>query len=178
MTTAGYVQIYTGNGKGKTTAALGLALRSLVAGMNVFLGQFVKSDKCRGVIGLERAASASDEGTLHVDLYGRDRTVMTPFESADADAATSGLERVRAALGSGQYDVVILDEFNIALSCGLICREDAEDLLARRPANTELVLTGRGAPEYLIDRADLVTRMDPMKHYYQAGVRSRVGVEE
>ena len=174
----GYVQIYTGDGKGKTTAALGLALRALEADMSVYLGQFVKSYMCRGVKGLIRFAEALYPERVLAELYGRPRRVTSPFEEADVQAARNGFHSALAALESGDFDLVILDELNFALSKQLLNEDDFRRLLAARSEGTELVLTGRGAPDYAVAAADLVTRMVAEKHYYAAGVSARPGIEE
>lgn len=174
---SGYIQIYTGDGKGKTTAALGVALRSLMAGFSVYVGQFAKTDPCRGIAGLRTVADTLEKVRFDAAQFGRRRKVGTPFEAADRDAARDGFAQALAALGDGDYDVVILDELNLALSAGLLERNDFEILMATRPKSTELIVTGRGAPDFVTAAADLVTNMTLVRHYYREGVPARIGIE-
>ena len=168
----GYVQVYTGDGKGKTTAALGLALRSAGAGLNVFIGQFIKSAPYSEIKALERFA---DQITIR--QFGRGCFIRGNPCQADIDMARQALAAIGTALRSGEYDVVIADEANVAYGCKLIDEADLVALIDSRPSHVELVLTGRGAPAAVIDRADLVTEMKPVKHYYEKGVLARKGIE-
>ncbi len=169
----GYVQVYTGDGKGKTTAALGLAMRAAGAGLNVFFGQFIKSMEYSEIKALERFA---DRITLR--QFGRGCFIRGNPCQADKDAAKKALDAIGAALRSGSYEVVIADEANVAYQCHVVTEDDLLALIAARPENVELVLTGRGAPPAVIERADLVTEMKAVKHYYQKGVRAREGIEK
>ena len=169
METKGYVHVYTGNGKGKTTAAFGLALRALCAGKGVYVGQFVKSMKYNETK-IERLFNGSDPA------FGRIRIEQDP-ESADAEAARKGWTRCADLLRSGEYDVVILDELTIALHFGLLSTAVVLDVLRSRHPAVEVVITGRYAPQALIDAADLVTEMCDVKHYYTQGVLSRDGID-
>ena len=168
----GYVQVYTGNGKGKTTAALGLALRATGAGMRVFIAQFVKGMDYSELWALRRL---SDLITLK--QYGRDCFIYRKPTHEDIVAARQGLEEVREAICSGSYPLVILDEANIATYYGLFSVDELLALFDARPDNVELVVTGRYADERVIEKADLVTEMREVKHYYQHGVQSRAGIE-
>ena len=168
----GYVQVYTGDGKGKTTAALGLAIRAAGADLRVFIGQFVK-----GVAYCELVALQRFEDRITVRRFGRPSFIHGEPRPEDVAAARDGLARSREVLGSGAYDVVILDEINVAVGLGLLSEEDLLELLELRPPDVELVFTGRGAPPRLIDAADLVTDMVPVKHYYDRGVPARRGIE-
>jgi cob(I)alamin adenosyltransferase len=176
-----YVQIYTGEGKGKTTAALGLALRALGAGLSVFLGQFIKGMRYSEIEALDRLSKAfprkDGSPALEVRQFGRGCFIRRAPESADIEAAASGLAAAREAMLSGKWDLVILDEINVALSIGLLSEADVLGFLDERPETVELVLTGRGAPASLIERADLVTEMREVKHYYKQGVEARKGIE-
>ncbi len=169
----GLVQVYTGDGKGKTTAALGLALRAAGHGMRTYIGQFLKG---RHYGELESLRSLSKYIT--VEQYGLNEWVhvdsVTPEQQA---AAQDGLKRIRQALHSGRYDIVILDEVNVALHFGLLTEEELLNLIDKKPAGVELVLTGRRAPPGIIDRADLVTEMREVKHPYQRGMEARPGIE-
>jgi cob(I)alamin adenosyltransferase len=169
----GYVQVYTGNGKGKTTAALGLALRAVGAGHKVFIGQFVKGMVYSELESLDRL---SDQITVR--QYGRDVFIRNNPKPEDIEKAQAGLEEVRKASSSGEYQLVILDEANIATSYKLIAVEDLLELIENRHEGTELVITGRNADPQLIEKADLVTEMKEIKHYYKKGVKARKGIEK
>lgn len=168
----GYVQIYTGDGKGKTTAALGLALRAAGHGLRTYIGQFMKGQSYGELDALR------DHPAITIEQYGDVRCIrreeVTP---AHVEQAHRGLERARQALLSGQYDIVVLDEVNVTIWFGLLTVEEVLALVDQRPARVELVLTGRRAPQALIERADLVTEMREVKHYYQQGVEARKGIE-
>jgi cob(I)alamin adenosyltransferase len=172
MLTKGYMQVYTGDGKGKTTAALGLTLRALCAGGRVYFGQFLKGQDYS-----ELAAADLLEGLTMVQ-FGDPHFVHGKPSPEDIAHAASGLLQIDEALAAGHYDVVILDEANTAMSCGLLTPQAVLDVLARRPARTEVILTGRGAPPEIIAAADLVTEMREVKHYYKQGVDARVGIEK
>jgi LAO/AO transport system kinase len=169
----GLTQVYTGDGKGKTSAAFGLALRAVGRGLRVFVIQFIKG----GV----------DYGELHVvgdlprfDLVAYGRGQFIDKESPDEEdiaQARRALEHAREILGEGEHDVVILDEVNVAITFGLVSVEDVLTLIREKPGNVELVLTGRGAPDEIIEAADLVTEMREIKHPFNAGVKARKGIE-
>ena len=169
----GCVQVYTGDGKGKTTAALGLALRAAGAGLHVFIAQFMK-----GVHSSELDALQRYSDFITLKQYGCGRLIHKEPEPEEIEAAKKGLAEARAAIASGQYDVVILDEANAAVHFGLFDVEDLLALLDVRPEQVELVITGRKAPAELIERADLVTEMREVKHYYAQGVAARRGIEK
>jgi cob(I)alamin adenosyltransferase len=169
----GYVQLYTGDGKGKTTAALGLALRAAGHGLHTYIGQFMKGQPS----GEHEALRG--HSLITVEQYGDVRCIrreqVTPEHVAQA---RRGLERAHTAMLSGQYDIVVLDEVNAALWFGLLAMEDVLAFLDRKPERVEIVLTGRRAPQELIARADLVTEMREVKHYYAQGVPAREGIEQ
>lgn len=169
----GYVQVYTGSGKGKTTAAFGLALRAAGAGLRIFIGQFIKKRKCS-----EHAAVERFRDLITVRQFGRGFITGKKPSAADVKAARKGYGEAREALLSGNYDVVILDEANVAVHYGLITPEDLLELIALKPKNLELVLTGRYANEKIIKAADLVTEMREVKHYRGKGVEARRGIEK
>lgn len=172
MLERGFVQVYTGNGKGKTTAALGLALRMAGNGGRVFFGQFMKGR----LYGKHRALSALPR--IDVRTFGGLRCLRREeVTEKDREMARRGLEICRQAMLSGRYDLVVLDEINVALWFGLVSDEAVKTFLDERPGKTELLLTGRYAPRWLIERADLVTEMKLIKHYYDAGVMARDGIE-
>jgi cob(I)alamin adenosyltransferase len=167
----GYVQVYTGDGKGKTTAAFGLALRAAGAGLRVFLAQFVKGMEYSELRALERF----DE--IEVRRYGRDCFIQREPEAADIEAARAGLAEARTEMASGNWDLVILDEANIATHFELFSVEDLLEAIAQKPEGVELVITGRRADARVIEAADLVTEMREIKHYYEQGVPCRKGIE-
>ena len=169
----GYVQVYTGDGKGKTTAALGLALRAVGAGLKVYIGQFIKSAEYNEIKALKQFGAQ-----IVLQQFGRGRFIRGNPVQADLDVARKALETIGAALSSGAYDLVIADEANVALGCKLVSEADLITLIESRPPHVELVLTGRGAPAAVLERADLVSEMRPLKHYYDKGVRARDGIEK
>jgi cob(I)alamin adenosyltransferase len=169
----GYVQVYTGNGKGKTTAALGLAIRAAGAGFKIFIAQFIKKKKCSEHRLLEGLADS-----ITIRQSGRGLIMGRPPSSGDRKAASEGYEAVKDILLSGQYDVVILDEANVAVRYGLITVQDLLELIALKPKKVELVITGRYADERVIQAADLVTEMREIKHYAKQGVSARRGIEK
>lgn len=168
----GYIHIYTGNGKGKTTAALGLALRAVGAGKRVFVAQFVKGMKYSEV---DIINNRFDE--IEIRQYGLDCFIFNAPTDADIEAARGGLNEVKSILCNPSYDLVILDEANIALYYNLFGVNELIDALRSRNDNMEVVITGRYAPEKLIEYADLVTEMKEVKHYYNNGVEARKGIE-
>ena len=168
----GYVQVYTGDGKGKTTAALGLALRASGRGMRTYVGQFMKGQH------YGELDAVRDHPLITIEQYGDVRCIRKEEVTADHVAqAHRGLERAREAMLSGEYDIVVLDEVNVTIWFGLLTVEEALALLDQRPEHVEVILTGRRAPQELIDRADLVTEMRMVKHYYEQGVLARKGIE-
>ena len=172
-----YVHVYTGEGKGKTTASLGLALRALGAGLDVYIGQFIKGMRYSEIATLADLDRALGPGRLEVRQFGRGCFIGREPETADCESAQAGLAAARDAVMSEDWDLVILDEVNVALAKGLLAEGEVLDLLERRPASVELVLTGRGAPGSILARADLVTEMRCVRHYYEAGVQARDGIE-
>lgn len=168
----GLVQIYTGDGKGKTTAALGLALRALGAGMKVYIGQFIKRGSYSEIKALRR---------FHPDVivrqYGRGCFVRGKPAPADIVNAREGLEDLRRQMKSGRYDLVIADEVFCAMNAGLIQSAGLADIMAEKPSSVELVLTGRNAPRGIKKRADLVTEMRKIKHPFDCGEKARRGIE-
>jgi cob(I)alamin adenosyltransferase len=170
----GLIQVYTGNGKGKTTASLGLALRAVGRELMVCMIQFMKGGGPYG----EQFAAQKLAPFLTVIQTGRPGWVNkdNPAEK-DKALAAEALELARKAVTGGEYDLVILDEVNGAVSMGLLPVEGLLELMRDKPQNVELVLTGRNAHEKVIEAADLVTEMCEIKHYDKAGVKARVGIE-
>ncbi|WP_418763015.1 cob(I)yrinic acid a,c-diamide adenosyltransferase [Enteroscipio rubneri] len=168
----GYVHVYTGDGKGKTTAAVGLSVRAAGAGLRVFFGQFMKN----GDTGeLEALHLLGDRITVEQFGTGSELSAIDP--AADARAARAGLDRARAVLFDGRCDVMVLDEANVADSLDYFEPGALLELVRERPENVELVLTGRGAGEEVLAAADLVTEMRAVKHYFNDGVVARRGIE-
>lgn len=166
-----YLHIYTGNGKGKTTAAFGVALRMACAGGSVFIGQFVK-----GMIYNEARCGDYLPG-ITVEQWGRSCILEGEPTAEDYALAESGLKKAEALLKSGQWQLVILDELTIAIYLKLIRLEDVLRVLQQRHTDTEVIITGRYAPKELLEMADLVTEMREVKHYYAKGVLSRNGID-
>ncbi len=169
----GYVQLYTGNGKGKTTAALGLAVRAAGAGLKIFIAQFIKKKKCSEHMLLEEL-----QDRITVKQYGKGFLLRKKPSPADIKAAQVGYQEVKERMLSREYDVVILDEANVAVYYGLISVQDMLDLIEIKPKNVELVITGRYASEQVMQAADLVTEMREIKHYRSIGVEARRGIEK
>jgi cob(I)alamin adenosyltransferase len=168
----GYIQVYTGNGKGKTTAALGLALRAAGAGKKVYFAQFVK-----GKTYSEIKAILKYLPDITIKQYGRGCFIVKAPTSEDIEAARNGLDTVAEIVESGKYDLVVLDEATIAIYYELFSVSELIGVLLRKPEETEVVVTGRYAPEELIEFADLVTEMKQVKHYYTKGIQARKGIE-
>jgi len=169
----GYVQVYTGNGKGKTTAAMGIALRASGAGLKVYIAQFVKGMEYSELRAMEKLSE-----NITIKQYGRDCFIYKEPEQADIDAAREGLEEVRQIMASGEYQMIILDEANIATYYNLFTVDDLLDFIRAKPADVELIITGRKADPRIIEEADLVTEMKEIKHYYEQGVQARDGIEK
>jgi len=169
----GFVQVYTGEGKGKTTAALGLAMRAAGHGLRVYILQFMKGWPNYGEV-----KSVGGHPQITLRQFGRSDFVDPEKpEPEDVEMAQEALREARGVLTSGSYDLVILDEVNVALKYGLIELRDVLALIEEKPEHVELVLTGRYAPPEIIERADLVTEMREVKHPYKNGVKGRKGIE-
>ena len=167
------MQVYTGNGKGKTTAALGLALRAVGHGLRVYIMQFMKGQSYGELVSVQRLAPE-----LTLEQVGRDTFIFPDrIDPVDAEMAQAAFARARQLVSSGEYDLVILDEFNGAVALGLIPLADALDLIRGKAPQTELVLTGRDAHAQIVELADLVTEMREIKHYYTVGQQARRGIE-
>lgn len=170
----GYIHIYTGNGKGKTTAAMGIALRAVGAGRTVYIGEFIK-----GMDYSEVKAIRQKLPEITVETYGIYAGCIINREATEDDfmAAEAGLAKAKAAMLSGGFDVVVFDEITIPVSLGLLPEQAVLDVIAQKPEDTELVLTGRYATEAMLDAADLVSEIKEIKHYYRQGVLSREGID-
>lgn len=169
----GFLQVYTGEGKGKTTAALGLAIRAIGAGHKVFLGQFIKGGLYSELKALKRL-----DDLITVEQFGLGRFMKGKPAAKDIEAARKGLANLAPIISSGDYKVVILDEANVAVHCGLFSVQELIELINCRAEETELIITGRYASPEIIERADLVTEMKEIKHYYHNGTLARVGIEK
>ncbi|MBF0201536.1 MAG: cob(I)yrinic acid a,c-diamide adenosyltransferase [Desulfamplus sp.] len=169
----GYIQIYTGNGKGKTTAALGLALRRLGAGGRVFMGQFLKQGDYSEIIMLKNFDSRMD-----VEQFGMGKFVRGKPSPEEIKAGREGYERLKNILIKGEHDLVIIDEGNIAVNLGIVSEQEMLELFEIKADHVEVVITGRGATPAMMERADLVTEMKEIKHYYKTGVTARIGIEK
>ena len=172
----GYIQIYTGDGKGKTTAALGLALRALGHGWKVLIIQFTKGDSATSYG--EIATSSKFLPNLKVVQFGMDRGCYSHNVCMeDYKEAKRGWEYAKQAINSGEYQLIILDEINICTAMNMIKVSDVKEALLNKPENLEIVLTGRYAHPELKAMAHLVTEMKPIKHYFDIGVMARQGIE-
>lgn len=169
----GCTQVYTGNGKGKTTASLGLALRAVGRGLKVCVFQFIKGGGPYG----EHLIAEKLAPLFTIIHTGRPGWVNTRDITEDRKLAQEAYLQARQLLESGEYDLFVCDEINGAVGFGLIDVEQVLELISLRPEKTELVLTGRNAHEKIIEAADLVTEMCEIKHYYKAGVPARTGIE-
>ncbi len=167
----GYIHLYTGNGKGKTTAAIGLAVRAVGAGKMVFFAQFVKGMRYAELEALKRFPE------IEMQQYGFDCFIINEPTEKDIDAARIGLQEVKKAIDSKKYDLVVLDEVCIALYYKLFDMTQLRDAVKNRPEGMEMIFTGRYAAEELVQWADLVTEMKEIKHYYNKGVQARKGIE-
>lgn len=169
----GCFQVYTGNGKGKTTAALGLCLRASGRGIPVYIGQFMKGQDYGELHSIEWLPTA------RLEQYGDPGWVykgkIKPEQRAQAE---SGLKRAAAVMAAGEFPIVILDELNMALWFELVTLEAVLGLIDARPPEVELIMTGRNAHDAVLERADLITEMREVRHYYTQGIDARVGIEK
>ncbi len=169
----GLVQVYTGGGKGKTSAAFGLALRAIGRGMKVYVIQFIKGGFDYGEL-----YSIKQLANLELKAFGRGKFITEkPPREDDIGFAREALKFAENIVASGEYDVVILDEINVALNLGLVNVNDVVELVKNKPKHVELVLTGRYAPSEIIEVADLVTEMKDIKHPFRKGIHPRRGIE-
>ena len=178
-TTRGLIHVYTGDGKGKTTAALGLALRAAGHGRHTFVGQFMKGQKY-GELRSARMLGTDDRGRPFLTMAQFGKPTLIHKEDAskeDLQMARAGLESARQAMLSGDYEIIVLDEVNVALYFELLTVQDVLAFLDQKPPEVELVLTGRRVPQEIVARADYVTVMEEIKHPYQKGIKARKGIE-
>ena len=168
----GFVHVYTGDGKGKTTAMLGLALRASGAGLRVYIGQFIKNGGFSEVKAVKKYLP-----DIVLEQYGKG-FVFSGITSEDMSASENGLSRAAEVMLSGKYDVVMLDEINLAAFYGLIAVGGVLELIRKKPPDIELILTGRYAAKEIVEAADLVSEIRNIKHYYSKGVTARDGIEK
>lgn len=168
----GYIHVYTGNGKGKTTAAFGLALRAIGAGKSVYIAQFIKGKPYSEIEAIKHYKLG-----ITVEQFGLNCFIYNRPTEADVDAARKGLKEVAQIINLNKYDVVVLDEICIALYYNIFPAIDVVKILETKPLETEIVITGRYAPPEIIAVADLVTEMREIKHYFSEGVDARIGFE-
>ncbi len=169
-----FVQVYTGDGKGKTTAAIGLAVRAAGCGLRTLLIMFMKEFPYSEIESLHHLSE-----WITVEQYGNDEFVLRrqPPSTADRDVARKALSRARQGMLNGDYDIIVLDEICVAAHFGLVAVDELLPTLDERPESVELILTGRYCPPEWIERADLVTEMKDIKHYYRQGILARKGFE-
>jgi len=168
----GYVQVYTGDGKGKTTAAIGLAVRAAGAGLKVFLAQFCKAGEYSEIRALERFSDL-----ITCRQYGSGKWLQGRAGDEEIRLAGRGFKEIQRIVSEGGHDLVILDEINVAEQFGLVSSADILGLVEDKPVHVELVFTGREADPRLVERADLCTEMREIKHYFTQGVLAREGIE-
>lgn len=168
----GYIQVYTGNGKGKTTASLGLAIRAAGAGLRVYIVQFLKKGDYSEIKALSKFEN------ITVEQYGLGKFVKGNPSEDDKAAGALGYQKLCDLLKKNEHDLVIAEEANVAAMCNLFSEDELLALMDMKPDNMELVITGRGATQSVMDKADLVTEMMEIKHYYKQGVVARVGIEK
>jgi cob(I)alamin adenosyltransferase len=170
----GFMQVYTGNGKGKTTAAIGQTVRAAGAGMKTYFIQFMKEYPYSEIKSLE-----AFKGNIDIEQCCGDDFVLRrelPPET-EINKARDGLKRAKEKMLSGGYDLVVLDEVLVSVYFKLFTTHEILEFISSKPENVELILTGRYCPQEIIDKADLVTEMKEVKHYYTKGVTSRKGIE-
>lgn len=174
----GYIQVYTGNGKGKTTASLGLCMRALGRGWNVLIVLFAKGGNHYGELHSFKKLMPSIQNRLDIIQAGLDRIVYSNnMKIEDKLEVEKGWRSVTKAAKSGNYQLIILDEANIAIELNLIDIEEMKDFLINKPNDLEVVLTGRNAHKEIIELAHLVSEIQPVKHYWDIGVKAREGIE-
>jgi len=168
----GFIQVYTGNGKGKTGAAFGLALRAIGRGLRVCVVQFIK-----GGFDYGESYVVGRLPLLEMAAYGRGKFITERPTAEDVAEAKRAFDHAKAAIQNGKFDIVILDEVNVAMHLGLLLVSDLVEVLKKRPSQVEVILTGRYAPEEIVNMADLVTEMREIKHPFAQGVKARKGIE-
>ncbi len=169
----GCVKVFTGNGKGKTTAAIGLSVRFAGEGLKVFLGQFIKKGAYSEIMALKRFSDL-----ITVEQFGLGRFAGKDPKPDDIEAARKGLERVRQIIAGETYQLVILDEANVAVKQKLFDLQELVDLISGKPDGLQMVITGRYASAAIVELADEVIEFNPVKHYFEQGAKARVGIDK
>ncbi len=171
----GYIQVYTGSGKGKTTAALGLALRAAGHKQRVYIGQFLKGQMYGELLSAKQLSPY-----IIIEQFGRKGFIHVTKDpdKEDIQKAKRGLKKCLEAMLSLKYKIIILDEINVAVYFNLLTEKEVLEFLSQKPEAVEIILTGRYAPATFIKKADLVTEMKEKKHYYKKGVKAREGIEK
>jgi cob(I)alamin adenosyltransferase len=165
------IQVYTGYGKGKTTAALGLAIRAAGAGLKVYIGQFIKGKNYSELNALKEIKN------IKIEQFGRGCFIKNVPQQKDIKLAKNGLEKIKKIVSQRLYDVVILDEINVALYSKLLELKEVVSLLRKTPKKVELILTGRNAHPAIFEIADLISEIKEIKHYFKKGIKARKGIE-
>ena len=174
----GYIQVYTGDGKGKTTASLGLAMRALGRDWKVLLIMFTKGGNKYGELNSFRNLSEKISRNLTIYQAGTEHIVYSDnITDEDKKVITDGWKLAKKAIKNNEYHLIILDELNIATALGIIDVDDVVDTIKNKPDRMEIVLTGRDANQKIIDAAHLVSKIEPVKHYWDIGVSARKGIE-
>ena len=174
----GYIQVYTGNGKGKTTASLGLAMRALGRSWKVLIIMFTKGGDDYGELNSFRNLSAEIKNNLTIVQAGLDRIVYAENKNdSDAEEIQKGWQLAKRAILNDEYNLIILDEANIAIDLGIIDVDEMTEVLKNKPDDMEIVLTGRNANKKIIELAHLVSEIKPVKHYWDTGIAARKGIE-
>lgn len=174
----GYIQVYTGDGKGKTTASLGLAMRALGRCWKVLIIMFTKGGNDYGELNSFRELSSDISDNLRIVQAGLDRIVYQDNRSeADNQAIKEGWELAKKAIRNHEYQLLILDEANIAIDMGILDVDEVVEVLKNKPDEMEIVLTGRNAHPKIIEIAHLVSNIEPVKHYWDTGISARKGIE-
>ncbi len=169
----GYIHIYTGTGKGKTTAALGLAVRAAGYGYKTFIGQFMKGSHYGELTALKKIKE------IDIEQFGEDKCItIDQVDEKQKKLAKDGLCRIKEVLKQNDYQIVVMDEICVAIWFGLIAEQEVIEVLNSKPSNIEIILTGRNASDTLLENADLITKMDEVLHYYSSGVEARQGIEK
>jgi len=170
---SGYIKVYTGDGKGKTTAALGLSIRAIGAGLKVFIAQFMKKGNYSEVNTLKKL-----NDFITIKQYGTGALIKGSPSDEDIKVCEKGLEEIEKFISTKKYDIIIMDEINVAIAYGICSIERLMKLIDCKHEDVELVITGRGAHQELVKRADLVTEAKEVKHYFSKGVKARDGIEK
>ena len=174
----GYIQVYTGDGKGKTTASLGLAMRALGRKWKVLIIMFTKGGDNYGELTSFKNLSENISSNLRIEQAGLDRIVYSNNKNNDdVKVIIDGFELAKKAIVNNEYNLIILDELNIAIDLKIINVDEVVELLKNKPVDMEIVLTGRNAHEKIIEIYYLVSKIEPVKHYWDKGVVAREGIE-